>query len=98
RFSRDWSSDVCSSDLQTIRQISVQTGVLPRTHGSAFFTRGETQAVVVTTLGTSRDAQVIDSACGEKKDPFMLHYNFPPYCVGEEIGRASCREELCSTV
>ncbi|MCS5707856.1 polyribonucleotide nucleotidyltransferase [Candidatus Berkiella cookevillensis] len=70
-------------DTQTIRQISVQTGVLPRTHGSAFFTRGETQAVVVTTLGTSRDAQVIDSACGEKKDPFMLHYNFPPYCVGE---------------
>ncbi|MGE3318613.1 MAG: polyribonucleotide nucleotidyltransferase [Candidatus Berkiella sp.] len=70
-------------DTETIRPISVQTGVLPRTHGSAFFTRGETQAVVVATLGTGRDAQVIDSAVGEKKEPFMLHYNFPPYCVGE---------------
>jgi len=70
-------------DTETVRPISVQTGVLPRTHGSAFFTRGETQAVVVATLGTGRDAQVIDSAIGEKKDPFMLHYNFPPYCVGE---------------
>lgn len=70
-------------DTETIRPISVQTGVLPRTHGSAFFTRGETQAVVVATLGTGRDAQVIDSAIGEKKEPFMLHYNFPPYCVGE---------------
>lgn len=70
-------------DTETVRPISVQTGVLPRTHGSAFFTRGETQAVVVATLGTGRDAQVIDSAVGEKKDPFMLHYNFPPYCVGE---------------
>jgi len=70
-------------DTITIRPIAVQTGVLPRTHGSAFFTRGETQAVVVTTLGTGRDAQVIDSATGERKEPFMLHYNFPPYCVGE---------------
>jgi polyribonucleotide nucleotidyltransferase len=66
-----------------IRPISVQTGVLPRTHGSAFFTRGETQAIVVLTLGTTRDAQIIDSITGERKDEFMLHYNFPPYCVGE---------------
>lgn len=66
-----------------IRPICVQTGVLPRTHGSAFFTRGETQAIVVLTLGTSRDAQIIDSVAGERKDDFMLHYNFPPYCVGE---------------
>jgi polyribonucleotide nucleotidyltransferase len=70
-------------DTETIRPISVQVGVLPRTHGSALFTRGETQAVVVATLGTGRDAQVLDSVTGEKKEPFMLHYNFPPYCVGE---------------
>ncbi|MGD9591893.1 MAG: polyribonucleotide nucleotidyltransferase [Candidatus Berkiella sp.] len=70
-------------DTETIRPITVQTGVLPRTHGSALFTRGETQAIVVATLGTGRDAQVIDNATGEKKEPFMLHYNFPPYCVGE---------------
>jgi polyribonucleotide nucleotidyltransferase len=70
-------------DTETIRPITVQTSVLPRTHGSALFTRGETQAIVVATLGTGRDAQVIDNATGEKKDPFMLHYNFPPYCVGE---------------
>lgn len=73
-------------DTETIRPITVQTGVLPRTHGSAFFTRGETQAVVVATLGTGRDAQIIDSASGERKESFMLHYNFPPYCVGE-VGR-----------
>ncbi len=70
-------------DTETIRPITVQTSVLPRTHGSALFTRGETQAIVVATLGTGRDAQVIDNATGEKKEPFMLHYNFPPYCVGE---------------
>jgi polyribonucleotide nucleotidyltransferase len=57
--------------------------VLPRAHGSALFTRGETQAIVATTLGTGRDAQIIDAVTGEYKDPFMLHYNFPPYCVGE---------------
>lgn len=81
-------------DTETIRPITVQTSVLPRTHGSAFFTRGETQAVVVATLGTGRDAQVIDSASGEKKEPFMLHYNFPPYCVGEvgQIGSPKRRE------
>ena len=70
-------------DLATVRPITVECGVLPRTHGSALFTRGETQAIVVTTLGTGRDAQIIDAVTGEYKDPFMLHYNFPPYCVGE---------------
>ncbi len=70
-------------DTRTVRKVTVETGILPRTHGSALFTRGETQAIVVTTLGTSRDAQIIDALTGEKKDPFMLHYNFPPFCVGE---------------
>jgi polyribonucleotide nucleotidyltransferase len=70
-------------DTKTVRKIDVQVGVLPRTHGSAIFTRGETQALVVTTLGTGRDAQIIDALEGERKDPFMLHYNFPPYSVGE---------------
>ena len=70
-------------DTRTVRPIDVQVGLLPRTHGSALFTRGETQALVVTTLGTGRDAQIIDALEGERKDQFMLHYNFPPYCVGE---------------
>ncbi len=70
-------------DTRTVRPIDVEVGVLPRTHGSAVFTRGETQALVVTTLGTGRDAQIIDAIEGEYKEPFMLHYNFPPYCVGE---------------
>jgi len=70
-------------DLSTVRPISVECGVLPRAHGSALFTRGETQAIVATTLGTGRDAQMIDAVNGEYKDPFMLHYNFPPFCVGE---------------
>ncbi|MCZ6585753.1 MAG: polyribonucleotide nucleotidyltransferase [Gammaproteobacteria bacterium] len=70
-------------DTTTVRPIDVQVGVLPRAHGSALFTRGETQAMVVTTLGTGRDAQIIDALEGGRKDPFMLHYNFPPYCVGE---------------
>jgi polyribonucleotide nucleotidyltransferase len=70
-------------DLGTVRPISVECGTLPRTHGSALFTRGETQAIVTTTLGTGRDAQIIDAVTGEYKDPFMLHYNFPPFCVGE---------------
>ena len=73
-------------DTRTVRPITIRTGVLPRTHGSALFTRGETQALVVTTLGTGRDAQIIDALEGERKDPFMLHYNFPPYSVGE-VGR-----------
>lgn len=66
-----------------VRALYIRTGVLPRTHGSALFTRGETQALVVATLGTERDAQIIDGLMGESKDTFMLHYNFPPYCVGE---------------
>ena len=70
-------------DHSTVRDITVKTGILPRTHGSALFTRGETQAIVTTTLGTGRDAQIIDALEGERKDPFMLHYNFPPFCVGE---------------
>ena len=70
-------------DTRTVRPISVKVGVLPRTHGSALFTRGETQALVVTTLGTTRDAQIIDALEGERREPFMLHYNFPPFSVGE---------------
>ncbi len=70
-------------DSRTVRPIDIEVGVLPRTHGSAIFTRGETQALVVTTLGTDRDAQIIDALTGEFRDRFMLHYNFPPYCVGE---------------
>ena len=70
-------------NLSTVRPISVECGILPRAHGSALFTRGETQAIVTTTLGTVRDSQIIDAVNGEFKDPFMLHYNFPPYCVGE---------------
>ncbi len=81
-------------DTRTVRPISVQVGVLPRTHGSAVFTRGETQAIVVTTLGTGRDAQIIDALEGERREPFMLHYNFPPYSVGETgfIGSPKRRE------
>lgn len=81
-------------DTQTVRPISVQTGVLPRTHGSALFTRGETQALVVATLGTDRDAQVIDAIEGERRDRFMLHYNFPPFCTGETgmVGSPKRRE------
>ncbi|MGD9665398.1 MAG: polyribonucleotide nucleotidyltransferase, partial [Novosphingobium sp.] len=70
-------------DLYSIRPITVKTGVLPRVHGSALFTRGETQALVIATLGTARDAQLIDAIEGERKEPFMLHYNFPPFSVGE---------------
>ena len=70
-------------DARTVRPITVKAGVLPRTHGSALFTRGETQALVTTTLGTTRDAQIIDGLEGERREPFMLHYNFPPFSVGE---------------
>jgi polyribonucleotide nucleotidyltransferase len=70
-------------DLRTVRPISVKVGVLPRAHGSALFTRGETQALVATTLGTTRDSQIIDALEGERREPFMLHYNFPPFSVGE---------------
>ena len=81
-------------DTTTVRPITVRTGVLPRAHGSALFTRGETQALVVTTLGTERDAQLIDTLAGNSKESFMLHYNFPPYCVGEtgRIGGTKRRE------
>ncbi len=81
-------------DTRTVRPIDVKVGVLPRAHGSAIFTRGETQALVVTTLGTERDSQIIDALTGSYRDPFMLQYNFPPYCVGETgfIGSPKRRE------
>jgi polyribonucleotide nucleotidyltransferase len=81
-------------DPEMIRALDVMTGVLPRTHGSAVFTRGETQSLVTATLGTQRDAQRLDTLMGEKTDPFMLHYNFPPYCVGETgfVGSPKRRE------
>ena len=66
-----------------VRDIASRVKLLPRTHGSALFTRGETQAIVTTTLGTTRDAQIVDAIEGERREPFMLHYNFPPFCVGE---------------
>ncbi|WP_460803493.1 polyribonucleotide nucleotidyltransferase [Microbulbifer agarilyticus] len=81
-------------DTKTVRPISVEVGVLPKSHGSSLFTRGETQALVVSTLGATRDAQIIDALEGERKDYFMLHYNFPPYSVGEagRVGATSRRE------
>ena len=81
-------------DTKTVRPISIRTGFLPRAHGSALFTRGETQAIVVTTLGTERDAQIIDALDGSYREPFMLHYNFPPFCVGEtgRVGSPKRRE------
>ena len=81
-------------DTRTVRPITIRTGVLPRTHGSALFTRGETQALVVATLGTDRDAQVSDALEGEYRQPFLLHYNFPPYSVGEigQVGSPKRRE------
>ena len=81
-------------DTKTVRNISIKTGVLPRTHGSALFTRGETQALVITTLGTERDAQIVDALDRSYREPFMLHYNFPPFCVGEtgRVGSPKRRE------
>ena len=81
-------------DTRTVRPISIRVGVLPRTHGSALFTRGETQALVVATLGTGRDEQIIDALQGEYKDRFMLHYNMPPYATGEtgRVGSPKRRE------
>ncbi len=81
-------------DLKTVRQIVSEVGILPRTHGSALFTRGETQALVVATLGTGEDEQMIDSLEGTYKEAFMLHYNFPPFSVGEtgRIGSPGRRE------
>jgi len=81
-------------DTKTVRPISIKTGLLPRTHGSALFTRGETQALVVTTLGTERDAQIVDALDRSYRENFMLHYNFPPFCVGEtgRVGSPKRRE------
>ncbi len=81
-------------DKTTVRPISIRVGVLPRTHGSALFTRGETQAIVTTTLGTERDARIIDALEGESREHFMLHYNFPPFSVGEtgRVGSPKRRE------
>ena len=81
-------------DTKTVRQLQVEVGVLPKVHGSALFTRGETQALAVATLGSTRDAQIIDSLEGERRDNFMLHYNFPPYSVGEcgRMGATGRRE------
>ena len=81
-------------DTRTVRPITIRLGVLPRAHGSALFTRGETQAIVVATLGTARDSQIIDALMGEYKERFMLHYNFPPYATGEtgRVGSPKRRE------
>ncbi|WP_227814781.1 polyribonucleotide nucleotidyltransferase [Nitrogeniibacter aestuarii] len=81
-------------DTRTVRPIEIRTGVLPRTHGSALFTRGETQALVVATLGTGRDEQIIDALAGEYRDRFLLHYNFPPFSTGEtgRVGSPKRRE------
>ena len=81
-------------DTRTVRPIAIRSSVLPRTHGSALFTRGETQALVVATLGTGRDEQIIDSLAGEYRERFMLHYNFPPYATGEcgRVGTPKRRE------
>jgi polyribonucleotide nucleotidyltransferase len=79
----DGSPRIDGRDTKTVRDIQVETGVLSKAHGSALFTRGETQALVVTTLGAIRDSQLIEDLKGSRKDPFMLHYNFPPYSVGE---------------
>src|SRR5690606_19233726 len=81
-------------DTRSIRPISCEVGVLPRTHGSALFTRGETQALVVATLGTGQDEQIVDALEGEYRQRFMLHYNFPPYSVGEagRLGSPGRRE------
>ena len=81
-------------NTRTVRPITIRTGVLPRTHGSALFTRGETQALVTVTLGTARDEQIIDALAGEYKDRFMLHYNFPPFSTGEtgRVGTPKRRE------
>jgi polyribonucleotide nucleotidyltransferase len=81
-------------DTKTVRKVTVETTVLPRVHGSALFTRGETQAIVIATLGAERDAQMIDAVEGEYRDRFMLHYNFPPFCVGETgfVGSPKRRE------
>lgn len=90
----DGNPRIDGRDTKTVRPIHVEVGVLPAAHGSALFTRGETQALVVTTLGTARDAQLVDQLEGEQRESFMLHYNFPPYSVGEcgRIGATGRRE------
>jgi len=90
----DTGTRIDGRDTKTVRQIVAEVGILPRVHGSALFTRGETQALVVTTLGTGDDEQMIDCLAGEYKETFMLHYNFPPYSVGEagRMGGAGRRE------
>jgi len=95
-------------DTRTVRPIDIQLGFLPRAHGSALFTRGETQALVVTTLGTRQDEQIIDSVMGESRDRFMMHYNFPPFSTGEtgrmgaprrrEIGHGNLAKRALSTL
>ena len=98
RIVRSWilagEKRIDGRDTAKVRDITTRVGVLPRTHGSALFTRGETQALVVTTLGTGRDAQIIDAIEGERREPFMMHYNFPPYSVGEtgRVGSPKRRE------
>ena len=90
----DTKSRIDGRDLSTVRAISAEVGILPQTHGSALFTRGETQAIVVATLGTGEDEQYVDSLTGMYKEKFMLHYNFPPYSVGEagRVGSPGRRE------
>ena len=90
----NYSIRIDGRDLKSIRPISIKTGLLARTHGSALFTRGETQAIVIVTLGTNKDSQTIDGLIGENKEYFMLHYNFPPFCVGEigQVGSPKRRE------
>ena len=90
----DGNPRIDGRDTKTVRPITIRTGVLPRTHGSVVFTRGETQALVVTTLGTGRDAQIIDAIEGTRKENFMMHYNFPPSSVGEtgRVGTPKRRE------
>lgn len=79
----DGAPRIDGRDTRTVRPIEIETGILPKAHGSALFTRGETQALVVTTLGAIRDAQLIEGLEGSRKESFMFHYNFPPFCVGE---------------
>src|SRR5690606_7565656 len=81
-------------DTRTVRPIAIRTSVLPRTHGSSLFTRGETQALAIATLGTARDEQKIDALMGEYSDRFMLHYNMPPFATGEtgRVGTPKRRE------
>ena len=91
----DTSKRIDDRDLETVRPIDCQVGILPRQHGSALFTRGETQAIVVSTLGTSQDEQIVDALDGEYREHFMLHYNFPPYSTGEaKFLRAPGRREI----